>query len=158
MTMSGYYKELREKIGVQLIFSPSVAAVIRNERDQILFMQGADNHMWSIPAGAIELGETPAAAVVREVWEETGLRVVPKHLLGVFGGEEFRWTYQDGNQVEYIIFVFDCEVHDGNLQPIDGEASDLRYFDPSDMPPFQFPYPKEFFYPSPKPQTFFQMP
>lgn len=157
MPMSQYYKELREQIGTELIFSPSVAAIIKNEQGQILFMQGADNKMWSLPAGAIELGETPAAAVIREVWEETGLEVVPRHLLGVLGGTKFRWTYPDGNQVEYIIFVFECEVRGGNLQAIDGEAADLRYFDPSAMPPLQFPYPLEFFSMNPATQTYFQM-
>jgi hypothetical protein len=32
MTMSEYYKELRKKIGTELIFSPSVAVIIRNEQ------------------------------------------------------------------------------------------------------------------------------
>jgi 8-oxo-dGTP pyrophosphatase MutT (NUDIX family) len=36
----------------------------------------------------IELGEAPAEAVVHEVWEETGLYVVPRKLLGVFDGKD----------------------------------------------------------------------
>ncbi len=73
MPMSKYYKELREKIGTQLIFSPSVVGIIRNERKEILFVQEAGGTMWGFPAGAIEIGETPAEAVIREVYEETGL-------------------------------------------------------------------------------------
>jgi mutator protein MutT len=156
MSMSEYYRELRKKIGTQLIFCPSVVAIIRNERDQILFMQGANNNMWSPPAGGIEPGETPAQAVIREVWEETGLNVIPAQLLGVFGGKEFRHTYPNGHQVEYVNFIFRCEVKSGTLQAIDGEAADLRYFDPSAMPPLQFPYPREIFYPTISERTFFQ--
>lgn len=52
--------------------------------------------VWSLPAGAIGLGETPAMAMVREVSEDTGLRVEPMAILAVLGGEAFRFTYPDG--------------------------------------------------------------
>ncbi|GAX89143.1 NUDIX domain-containing protein [Effusibacillus lacus] len=147
-----------KKIETELIFSPSVAAIIRNDQGEILLMLDAISNIWSIPAGAIELGETPAEAVIREVWEETGLKVSPKHLLGVFGGKDFRWIYPDGNQVEYVTFVFECEVESGTLHAIDGESADFRYFNPSAMPDLQFPYPKEIFYPKATESTFFQKP
>lgn len=157
MPMSAYYKNLRAQIGTQLIFSPSVAAVIRDEDKHILFVQQAGDTSWGLPAGAIELGETPAQAVVREAYEETGLNVNPKHLLGVFGGEEFRWVYPDGNQVEYIIFVFDCEVIGGSLYPVDGEIGNYKYFDPSELPPSPFPYPEALFHSPTDDKTFFNM-
>ncbi|WP_134682901.1 NUDIX domain-containing protein [Brevibacillus migulae] len=156
MPMSDYYKKLRKRIGTELIFCPSAAAIIRNELGEILFILDATSHTWGIPAGAIEPGETPAEAVVREVWEETGLRVKAKHLRGVCGGKEFRWTYPDGNQVEYIIFVFECEVQEGKLQAIDGEAADFRYFSSASLPAFQLPYPLELFDPKSTQQTIFQ--
>jgi ADP-ribose pyrophosphatase YjhB (NUDIX family) len=37
---------------------------------------------WSLPGGRVEPGEDERAAVVREVREETGLRVRPERLLG----------------------------------------------------------------------------
>ena len=36
---------------------------------------------WTLPGGGLEAGETPAEAAVREVWEETGLRVRSVRLL-----------------------------------------------------------------------------
>lgn len=74
---------------------------------------------WILPAGAIEVGEVPAEAVVREVWEETGLIVIPKKLLGVHSGKDFRYEYPNDHKVEYNAYVFDCEIKSGDLNPID---------------------------------------
>jgi 8-oxo-dGTP pyrophosphatase MutT (NUDIX family) len=145
MGMSTYYKNLREKVGNELIFMPSVAGIIRNELGEILFQNKGDGEKWSLPAGAIEPGESPAIALVREVWEETGLHVVPTELVGVFGGKDFRYKYPNGHQVEYNVFMFECEVQDGVLNPIDLETAELRYFQPAHMPELALPYPRELF-------------
>lgn len=127
MPISDYYKQLRGKIGNDLILMPSVAAIFRNDDDKILYQYKGDGECWSLPAGAIEPGEAPAQAIIREVWEETGLIIKPNTLLGVFGGKSFRYTYPHGDQVEYNIFVFDCEIISGELSPIDGESVVLRF-------------------------------
>lgn len=80
MGMSNYYKNIREKVGNELIFMPSVAGIVRNETGDILLQNKGNGEKWSLPAGAIEVGEAPAEAIVREVWEETGLVVIPKKL------------------------------------------------------------------------------
>ncbi|HGH7175872.1 TPA: NUDIX domain-containing protein [Bacillus wiedmannii] len=144
MSMSLYYKKIREQLGHELIFMPSVAAVIKNEQGEILF-QYPGGEYWSLPAGAIEPGETPEEAVVREVWEETGLKVKVKKEKGVFGGEEFRHTYSNGDQVEYIVVVFECEIIVGGLKAVDGESVKLKYFPLSEKPPLALPYPDKIF-------------
>lgn len=154
--MSEYYLNLRKKIGTELIFNPSVAAIVRNQRGEILFQRSSLNSdIWSLPAGAIEIGETPAEAVVREVWEETGLKVTPRNVIGVFGGKDFRFTYPDGNQVEYIIVMFECTINSGSLEAIDGESAELQFFSVDSMPKLAIPYPREVFYPSNSERTFF---
>ncbi|MFT9596824.1 NUDIX hydrolase [Mesobacillus sp.] len=156
MGMSNYYQELRNKVGSDLIFMPSVAGIIRNEAGEILFQNKGNGEKWSLPAGAIELGEAPAEAVVREVWEETGLHVVPEKLLGVFGGEKFRYEYPNGHKVEYIVFVFDCSQIGGEYKPIDSETAMLRYFNSESMPEFALPYPESIFLKNDNEETEFQ--
>lgn len=58
-------------------FTVSVAAVITNERGEILLL----NHVlrpfssWGIPGGFVEAGEQPETAIRREIREETGLEL-----------------------------------------------------------------------------------
>ena len=55
-----------------------------DEHGQILLIQRADNHKWAMPGGALEVGETPAAGVAREVLEETGVHCRAVSLVGGF--------------------------------------------------------------------------
>lgn len=59
------------------------AAVI-DGRGRILLVKRADNGKWAMPGGALEVGETPAEGVVREVLEETGIDCRVLSLVGVF--------------------------------------------------------------------------
>ena len=156
MPMSTYLRELRQRVGSSLLLMPGVAAVIRNEEGRVLLQKRSDNGEWSLPAGSVEPGEAPAEALVREVWEETGLHVLPRTLLGVFGGADFRARYPNGDQVEYRVLLFECERLSGQLQPMDDESLELRYFSPDSMPDLGLAYPREVFQSGPGELTTFQ--
>jgi 8-oxo-dGTP pyrophosphatase MutT (NUDIX family) len=51
---------------------------------QLLLIQRADDRLWAMPGGGCDVGETPAAAGAREVWEESGYVVEVTALLGVW--------------------------------------------------------------------------
>jgi 8-oxo-dGTP pyrophosphatase MutT (NUDIX family) len=139
--MTSYLMELRGLIGSRLLLLPSVAAVIHDHAGNLLLQEKASGEGWSLPAGAIEPGETPQNAVIREVMEETGLTVTPTAILGVFGGKEFRYTYPNGDQVEYVVTLFRCQVLADQGSWADNETKSLRYFAREDMPPLASPYP-----------------
>lgn len=130
--------ELRGLIGNRLLLLPGVAAVIHDRAGRLLLQEKASGEGWSLPAGAIEPGETPQQAVVRE---ETGLTVAPTNILGVFGGRDFRYTYPNGHQVEYVVSLFGCRIIEDSGSWSDSETKALGYFTRDDMPPLALPYP-----------------
>jgi 8-oxo-dGTP pyrophosphatase MutT (NUDIX family) len=64
-------------------FAVGDAAII-DEQGRLLLIQRADNHLWAMPGGAFDMGETPAEGAAREALEETGIHCQPVALVGVF--------------------------------------------------------------------------
>ncbi len=139
---SDYIKNIRKNIGNSLLMIPSVAAVILNEKNELL-LQEKHCETWSLPAGMIEPGETPHDAIIREVREETGLLIETSRILGVFGGKDFRYTYQNGDQVEYTVILFLCTVKHDSAEITDSETRSVKYFPKTEMPRLALPYPIE---------------
>jgi mutator protein MutT len=112
----------------------AACAVIFDSRGRILLQQRSDNGRWSLPGGAIEHGETAAAAVVREVEEETGLTVEVVRLFGVYSDPAHTTVrYPDGNTVSYIALAFECRVVAGELCTSD-ESMAVAWCDPRNLP------------------------
>jgi 8-oxo-dGTP diphosphatase len=68
-----------------LALIPCVGAVVHDDSGRLLLVRRANPPgagLWSIPGGKVEPGEDDAAAVVREVAEETGLVVEAGHAVG----------------------------------------------------------------------------
>lgn len=147
MPISEYLKGIRAAIGHELILNPGVMAIIRDDEGRILLQKRRDDGTWCAPGGSIDPGESPAQAVVREAYEETGLRVIPVKIMGVFGGAAHRHVYPNGDKLEVVTTVFLCEVTGGTLGGLDGESLELRYIHPENFPdaPLLSRYPKELF-------------
>ena len=64
-------------------FSVGDGAVIDDE-GRVLLIRRSDNHQWALPGGAMEVGETAAHGVLREILEESGVYAEPVALIGLF--------------------------------------------------------------------------
>jgi len=145
MSKSEYQEEIRKKIGHALLLMPGVAAVIRDDEGRVLVQQTKKGE-WNLPAGAVDPGEKAAQAIVREVFEETGLVVRPVSLIAVTGGApEARKTYDNGDVVESTTTVFACEVVGGELKPQDDETAKLEYFAVDELPEIPAEFKPEIF-------------
>ncbi|GER86113.1 ADP-ribose pyrophosphatase [Dictyobacter vulcani] len=63
---------------------PCSDAAVIDTTGRILLIRRADNALWAMPGGALDVGETPAQGAVREVLEETGVSCEPITLVGVY--------------------------------------------------------------------------
>jgi 8-oxo-dGTP pyrophosphatase MutT (NUDIX family) len=107
---------------------PSVSAVIFDGRGRLLLQQRSDGGQWGLPGGSVEIGESVASAVVREVLEETGLTVRPRRIIGVYSDPALQVVrYPDGNVWHYVNVCFECERRGGELTTCD-ETLALDYF------------------------------
>lgn len=116
-----------ERIARQGKIRLGCSATIFDEQHRVLLTKRQDNGQWCLPSGGMESGESAAEACEREVFEETGLRVRVKRLVGVYSHPDQLSIYPDGNKVQIVALHFEAEVTGGELGLSD-ETSDFGYF------------------------------
>ena len=140
MPMSEYIKNIRAKIGKDLLLLPGVTAVVLNDRDEVLLQLRRDTDTWAPPSGGVEPGETIAECAIREVLEETGIKIRPEAIIAVLSGEEYNVTYPNGDQLAAVTAVFRCRPLDASPPRVnDDESQDIRYFPCDALPANMLP-------------------
>ncbi|MDA1311937.1 MAG: NUDIX hydrolase [Acidobacteria bacterium] len=109
-----------------------VGAVIL-ENDAVLLVRRGNEPLkgiWSIPGGALELGENLIDGVRREVREETGLEIDVGEIVEIFE----RITRDDRGEIRYHYVLADyiCRPIGGTLAAAD-DAAEVRWFTPSEL-------------------------
>jgi 8-oxo-dGTP pyrophosphatase MutT (NUDIX family) len=132
MAMSDYVRGLREKIGNDFLLMPSAHVAIRDESGRVLLVQHVEGR-WQIPGGAIEPLEDPRDAAARECLEEAGVVVRIGEILGAFGGDTYRTTYSNGDEIGFVPILYAGEIVAGEPRPDDDETQAVRWFTPEEL-------------------------
>jgi 8-oxo-dGTP diphosphatase len=93
-----------------------IGAIVVNDDSVLLVERGHDplKGEWSLPGGAVEVGESLRDAVRREVREETGLEVEPLTVAEIF---ERIMPDRDGRaEYHYVLIDYLCKLIGGRIE------------------------------------------
>ena len=121
-----YIRWLREKVGHEKVILLFSGGCLLNEECQVLLQKRGDSGLWGFPGGAVEPGESPETAAIREVREETGLEVAVGSLIGVY--TDCQMSYPNGDQAHSVCLAYRLQQTGGKLGSDDPETADLRWF------------------------------
>ena len=107
------------------------AVIVRDGR--VLLVRRATEPLkdeWSVPGGALELGEKLRDGAAREAWEETGLRVEVGEVLDVF---DSIFPDADGRaQYHYVLIDYLCRPAAGEPAP-GSDVSQVKWVSEADL-------------------------
>src|SRR5690242_939080 len=106
MPTPDFILELRKLVGPAVLCLPGACAIVLNAAGHVLLQLRKDTGQWALLGGILEPGEEPADGVAREVLEESGVRVEPVRLTGVYTTPVI--AYPNGDRAQYTITAFLC--------------------------------------------------
>jgi ADP-ribose pyrophosphatase YjhB (NUDIX family) len=129
MGIAPHIARLRAFVGHEQLLLPCATALPLDERGRVLLAWAAGHSDgWGTVGGAVDPGESPAEAAIREAREEIGVEIRLIRLVDVLGGPDYEVTYPNGDRAAYVTAVYEASVIDGVPAPADGELSDVAWF------------------------------
>jgi 8-oxo-dGTP diphosphatase len=111
-------KQITVIVGL-VVYDGKILMVKRHEPE----VKGA--HLkWEFPGGKVDFGETPEEAIVREIKEETGVKVIVKRLLSHV--QTVYWDYSWGRQ-QTLLFGYECEYVAEEERTKDHHVADVEW-------------------------------
>jgi ADP-ribose pyrophosphatase YjhB (NUDIX family) len=110
----------------------ATSAVVVDGQGQVLLQRRADSGNWALPGGGMEMGESLADSVVREVKEETGFDVEVTGLVGTYTDPGHIIAYDDGEVRRQFNICYTARIVGGELRMSD-ESTAIRFVDPAEL-------------------------
>ncbi|MEU1308288.1 NUDIX domain-containing protein [Streptomyces cinnamoneus] len=132
MPIPDFLRDLRATAGNRLLWMPGVSAVVLDDAGRVLLGRRSDTGQWSIIGGIPEPGEQPAAAIVREVFEETAVHCVAEKVLLVEALKPI--TYPNGDICQFMDICFVARAVGGEACVNDDESLEVGWFEADALP------------------------
>ncbi|HEY1741322.1 MAG TPA: NUDIX hydrolase N-terminal domain-containing protein [Acidimicrobiia bacterium] len=107
----------------------AVAAVVGNDKGEILLTQRADSGWWLYPVGWADIGYSPSEVAMKEVHEETGIECEPVALIAVLDGLRLGFSRHP-----LYTLVFHCRMVGGELQGHPLETRTVGFYARESLP------------------------
>ncbi|WP_062215913.1 NUDIX domain-containing protein [Streptomyces sp. NBRC 109706] len=133
MATPDFIRDLRTRIGHQLLLLPGVTAVVLDDEGRVLLVRRADDGRWTLVGGIPEPGEQPAETAVREVFEETAVRCAVERVLLVETLDVVRYPNRD--ECQFTDISLHCRALGGTARPNDDESVEVGFFPLDALPP-----------------------
>ncbi|MFT3833128.1 MAG: NUDIX domain-containing protein [Micropruina sp.] len=135
MPVPDFVLDLRASVGHAMLWlSGATAVILRDGADgaEILLVKRSDDGAWSPVCGIVDPGEDPHVTAIREASEEAGVEIAVERLAWLNVTEPV--VYANGDVTQYIDHTFRCRWLSGDPAPLDGEASEARFFGVDALP------------------------
>lgn len=102
---------------------------------KLLLEKRRDCDLWGLVGGGVKNHETEEQALLREIYEELGIRVSADKLrkLAVYGEPGRIAAYQDGSVWRMVIVVFALELDTEPVLAMSAESRELRFFSKEEL-------------------------
>ena len=123
-------------VGWTKLTTPHVGAnvAIFNNAGQLLLTRRQDNGMWCLPGGHMDLGERIDQTAIREVQEETGLRIQLERLVGLYSAYYPPGTFGEASPAHAILVALFRARSIGGALTLNAEVTEFGWFDPEHLP------------------------
>lgn len=109
------------------VIVPGGSSVVVDDDGRYLLQRRKDSGNWALPGGVMDVGETLAAAVVRETREETGYDIEVTGLLGIYTDPRHVIAYDDGEvRQEFVVALIARVV--GGAPRVSDESTEVGWF------------------------------
>jgi ADP-ribose pyrophosphatase YjhB (NUDIX family) len=125
-----YYNDPEAPAPNSLVVATS--AVVADDAGRILLQRRADSGNWALPGGGMDMEESLADSVIREVKEETGFDVEVTGLLGTYTDPRHIIAYTNGEVRRQFNICYTARIAGGQLS-ISDESTEIRFVDPGEL-------------------------
>ena len=124
-------------MGAHATFPVNVHLVLMNTKNEILLLHrlntGIYDGYWGLPAGKVDVGESPQQAMIREAREELNITIQPAFgSVFVYKTESMLYPGTLWHDINFFFCASESNVHAINNEP--SKHSEIRWFSLSDLP------------------------